>query len=315
MRKPISILFLFIFFIYGFIGNSNIVYANTQNTEIKSLYINLGKSLEEIKSKYDIKYVGEHEYDKFYSIDLKNPYILGFKVKDSKINLWFYKDRLYSIKMNFDEEKSILGTDNLEKKIFEIYGEAYVDTSERKVYPHNVHYNPRKINDNVLLDVYNNDLRIIDIKVEEQKNKDIEKENFKETVIVFSILIGCIILFTYLIIKLISKFNKPVDKYYILITNMLFSIYLLFLIINKYDDKYILPLFITIFNIYFVTTNIKKVFYYCLYIILNIAFIFDIIKIKIIHGDGIILVMLIILTLNILLGINLLRIWIKNNKR
>ena len=42
MRKQISILFLFIFFIYGFIGNSNIVYANTQNTEIKSLYINLG---------------------------------------------------------------------------------------------------------------------------------------------------------------------------------------------------------------------------------------------------------------------------------
>lgn len=299
MKKRISILFLFIFFIYGFIGNSNIIYANIQNNNIEFLDIHLGENLKEIESRYNIKFLYENKYDKVYSIHLEEPYFYGFKIKNSEVGLWFYKDMLYCINLDFNDNK--LTIDKLKNKFEKVYGKSENNTI--------------KINDNVLLNIYNNGLHIKDIKIEKQIEQDKQNEQFKEFVIYTIILISCIILFTYLIIKLISKFNKPMDKYYILITNMLFSIYLLFLIINKYNDKYILPLFITIFNIYFVTTNIKKVFYYCLYIILNIAFIFDIIKIKIIHGDGIILVMLIILTLNILLGINLLRIWIKNNKR
>lgn len=313
MKKRIKILFLFMFFIYGFISN-NIIYANVQNNDIESLSINLGKSFEEIKSQYDIKYVGEHKDDKFYSFYLRNPYLFGFEVKDSKIDLWFYKDKLYSIKVSFNDKK-LINIHSLEKKISEIYGDEYVDISKKYVYSYNAHKNPRKIDDHILLDVNDNNLRLIDIKVEEQKTQDRENEHLKKSLMYYSILIVSCILFTYLIIELKNKFNKPIDKYYILITNMLFSIYLLFLIINKYDKEYILPVFITIFNIYFITTNVRKIFYYCLYVVLNIAFIFDIIKIRIIHEDSSMLILLIILILNVLLGINLLINWIKNNKR
>lgn len=87
MKKRISILFLFIFFIYGFIGNSNIIYANIQNNNIEFLDIHLGENLKEIESRYNIKFLYENKYDKVYSIHLEEPYFYGFKIKIQK---WVY---------------------------------------------------------------------------------------------------------------------------------------------------------------------------------------------------------------------------------
>ena len=93
------------------------------------------------------------------------------------------------------------------------------------------------------------------------------KSRVLKVIFIVILLVVCIV-----VLKLVKKLQKPVDKYFLLTTNALFAIILLYNALNKENGQLFVMFLISIYNIYGLSSKIKTTFYIWLYFIFNLVF-------------------------------------------
>lgn len=273
-------IFLLICFIYIFFMQSNVLAYQNEKSGFDGFY--WGQTIEEIRKNYEVKLISSKNNESIYTVNLLKS-IYGQDVEDKKIIASFYKDKLYRIEISFINSKNNEVFLDLRKNLISDFGEP---TNNRyDSYRNNTYYNMTNLDKIVgfnwegkrtSIDVNkwgsNIKLTVIDRYMENQISEDIRFAQRMENVISAVVFIAVLVILSVIIMKLVKKIQKPIDKYFILITNGLFAIVLLDCFIDREELPIFIMFLITIYNIYGMSSNIKATFYICLYFIFNIVF-------------------------------------------
>lgn len=270
-----------IFFIVGviciFFMQSNVLAYQNEKNGFDDFY--WGQTIEEIQKNYEVKLISNKDNESKYIINISK-LIYGQNVEDRKIIAYFYKNKLYMIDIYFISDKNNKVLLDLRKNLIFDFGEPTnikYNSWENSIYK-NVHdivgFNWEGKRTSIYVDEITSDIKltIIDKYTENQKMGDIRVAQRKKSIINVAVFIVILLVVCIVVLKLVKKLQKPVDKYFLLTTNALFAIILLYNALNKENGQLFVMFLISIYNIYGLSSKIKTTFYIWLYFIFNLVF-------------------------------------------
>ncbi len=290
----------FLFVMYFLFLQSNVfAYQNEQNG-FENFY--WGETIEEIQKDYKVKLIanknGVSEYIIIYPklIYNENP-------QNNEIRASFYKGRLYALNIFFIDNKNNEVYTALYKDLISNFGEP--TSIDFISYNNGQFYSMTNISNiggfewkgsrtDINVNINKNDISIIvkDTYTETQVREDIRQAQMIENIMRIIMFMVLLIILSIIVWKVVKKYEnsrglKFLNKYFLLGTNALFAIYLLYTVANKGEAQIIIMFLVTIYNIYGITSKIKSIFYMWIYFIFNIAFLLIVPTIpnRIINGD------------------------------
>lgn len=290
--------FLFVM-CFLFLQSNVFAYQNEQNG-FENFY--WGETIEEIQKDYEVKLIANRNGINEYIINYPKP-IYNKNPQNNKIRASFYEGKLYALNIIFIDNRNNEVYTALYKDLTSNFGEPtsidFASYSDGQFYSMTNISNIRgfdwkgsRTDINVNSNKNNISIIVKDTYTETRIREDIRQAQMIENIMKIMMFIVLLIILSIIIWKVVKKYEnsrglKFLNKYFLLGTNALFAIYLLYIVANERATQVIIMFLVTIYNIYGISSKIRSIFYMWIYFIFNIAFLLIVPTIpnRIINGD------------------------------